>query len=154
VGDSAQVKKLTGEIWAEILSKVRGSGLSVADKVQAMDFVAAEATKLADSVRHGDHDGKIGDQAKIAAEAARTAAAETNQLMQLIRESRLHKPQAPGQPDLGSVESTMEQVRTQMKKLAEYYESLTPSIVDRVGAIALQAALGPATTPEDEDLPF
>jgi hypothetical protein len=151
VADPNQVKKLVGEIWGEILAKVRGSPLSVADKIRAMDFISIEATKLADSVRHGDHDGKIADQAKLAAESVSGATAEMSALVVLIRDSKLHKSQAPGLPDLSTFESTLEGLRGQMKKALAFYEGHAPSIVDRVGAIQISDRAEPE---EVEDLPF
>ena len=151
MGDQAQVKKLTGEIWAEILSKVRCSGLSVADKVAAMGFITEQATGLADEVRHGDFDGKIADKAKEAHEAIANAAMETAKLCQLIRESKLHKPQPPGLEDVSSIETALHTLRDKMKKVSAFYAAHAPTIVDRVGALAHAK---PAALALDEDLPF
>jgi len=155
MGDQTKVKKLTGESWAEILSKIRGSELSIADKVQALDFIAEEATKAANSVRHGDYDGKIHDQSKVVLESLQTSAEETTALMALIRQSKLHKTQAPGHPDLAQIETAMQMARAQMKKINLFYESHSPTIVDRVGAIPIyeapEAVQGGLTA---EDMPF
>jgi hypothetical protein len=152
VADPVQVKKLTGEIWGEVLSKTRGDRLSIADKVRVLDFLAAEATKLADSVRHGDHDGKIADQAKLTADALTSAEAEASALVILIRESKLHKTQPPGLHDVTSIEGDLVAMRSKMKALLAFYEKHSPSIVDRVGAIQISNEAGGPS--EEEDLPF
>lgn len=154
-------EEVTDHVIARTREAVTSADASVINKVKALETLAAACSKLATSLRQGNHDAVIAAAARTAEEAMSEAHDLFLDFVEAVKKPQVLATHPVDVRELDRFLKEVNQMHARLEAWTALYEARVPGVVEQVAALESHVPetvppimQDPEPEPEPPDLPF